>query len=418
MQTFTGWEYICIDVANQFGHDKLLFPERIQWVHDNLENLEALTEQADKKTQPLYIKAVMALRKAQRGEPTGHMVGFDATCSGIQIMSTITDCESGARATGLIDPNRRADAYTDTTAIVNQILTEKGLAGVNILRKRVKNAVMTAFYGSTEQPKKEFGEDTPELAAFYEAVQKIAPGAYELLHALLASWQPFALAHAWKLPDGFDARVKVEAKKEPRIQVDELGGASFTYVYYENQGTENGLSNVANVVHSIDAYVLRCLIRRCSYDPVVVNNAQALIQSELLGRDSGQGCLVDETDPKVEYYIERYEATNMADIVILPYLNWRNIGQLSNRHLYTLMDIINSVVVHKPFPIQSVHDEFKCHANNMNHLRQHYINIFAELADSIILDDIFTHLYGQPGQYAKLSNNLSAKIRQSNYALS
>ena len=65
MQLFTGFQYLLIDAANQFGLDKLLFEERIQWAMDNLANLEALTDQAEAKTKPLYVKAVQAIRKAQ-----------------------------------------------------------------------------------------------------------------------------------------------------------------------------------------------------------------------------------------------------------------------------------------------------------------------------------------------------------------
>ena len=80
METFTGFEYLLIDASNHFGNDKLLFNQRIQWVKDNLDTLESHADQADKK--PLFVKAVMAIRKAQAGIPTGHLVGFDATCSG------------------------------------------------------------------------------------------------------------------------------------------------------------------------------------------------------------------------------------------------------------------------------------------------------------------------------------------------
>ena len=100
MQTFSGWQYLLIDVCNQFGGDKLLFEERIQWAEENLDQLESLVDQAE--TKPLYMKAVQAVRKAQQGIPSGHLVGFDACCSGIQIMSAITGCEAGATATGLV----------------------------------------------------------------------------------------------------------------------------------------------------------------------------------------------------------------------------------------------------------------------------------------------------------------------------
>lgn len=241
---YTGFEYLLIDAANSFGLDKLTFEERIGWGRTNLDQLESLTDKAE--SAYLFMKSVAAIRKAQQGIPTGHLVALDAVCSGMQIMSAITGCISGARATGLVDPNRRADAYTELTQSMQVILG----SNIHVTRKDAKAALMTSCYGSKEQPKIIFGEDTQELAAFYQACMEMAPGAFELLQELLDTWQPYALAHAWKLPDGFDARVKVMKREETRIEVDELDHASFTYEYYVNQGSKKGLSNVANVVHS------------------------------------------------------------------------------------------------------------------------------------------------------------------------
>ena len=80
MMKFSGYEYVMIDVSNQWGNDKLPFEDRIRWVHQNMDDLESLADQAE--TPPLYMKAVMALRKAQKGIPSGHLVGLDACCSG------------------------------------------------------------------------------------------------------------------------------------------------------------------------------------------------------------------------------------------------------------------------------------------------------------------------------------------------
>lgn len=417
MELFTGWQYLLIDAANNFGLDKELFGPRIQWAESNLDNLEAIAKDAE--NFPRFMKSVMAIRKAQQGLPSGHLVGFDACCSGIQIMSAITGCEAGARATGMIDPNRRADAYTDCTLEMNAIL-----GGVlNVSRKDAKNALMTAMYASRRQPKIIFGEDTPELAAFYQAVQIICPGAWELLQELLASWQPWALKHAWKLPDGYDAVVKVmqkiEGEARNRIEVDELGGATFTYIWYENEGSERGLSNVANVIHSIDAYVLRCLIRLCNYDRQLIEYVNSITELELLARNCGDGATpVIERDERLDYYISQYTRSQMPDITIAQHLTEFNIGQCSTQHLQQLRTIMESMLVYKPFEIVSIHDEFQCHANNMNHLRQQYINVFAMLADSEILSDILGQLHGCTGRYPKKSPNLGQKIRQSNYMLS
>lgn len=412
LQLFTGWQYLLIDAANQFGNDKDLFEERIKWATDNLDYLEGCVDCADNK--PLYIKAVMAIRKAQRHEPTGHMVGMDACCSGIQVMSALTGCVAGATNTGLVNPNVRADAYTITTAEMNKELG----GGLEVPRKDAKDALMTSFYGSKKKPKEIFGDDTPELQAFYVAAERVAPGAWELLQDLLGTWQPYALKHAWKLPDGYDAVVKVMKKNEIRIEVDELDHATFTYEYYTNEGKKAGLSNIANVVHSVDAYVLRCMHRRCNYDADMVSKAAGYIDGELSG--TGGVVIHDQAvNSKLFYYIEQYNRSGMADIVILPYIkNSHDASCLEHKHLEALMEIIDTMLSHKPFPLVTVHDEFKCSPNNMNHLRQHYINIFAELADSNVLSDILSQLHGTPGTFPKLSTNLSSLIRGSNYALS
>ena len=417
MKTFTGWEYLLIDAANAWGLDKLLFEERIKWAEDHLHELEALADQAETKTRPLYLKAVQAIRKAQRGEPTGHLVGFDGVCSGVQIMSAITGCYEGAKATGLIDTGVRPDAYTITTNVMNEILHDQGLS-VSVSRNDAKKALMTSFYGSKKTPKTLFGEDTPELHAFYQAAHKVAPGAWDLLQDLLASWQPWALEHTWVLPDGYEAKVKVMEKKEVRIEVDELDHATFTYEFYENEGTKKGLANAANVVHSIDALVLREMHRRCNYDPEEILRACSAIRGELVRREANS-CEEDEMDPnsKINYYVGHWARSGFASIVILPHINATNVRMIPTEHLQELAAIIETMN-HKPFPIITVHDEFKAHPNNINHLRQHYINILAELADSVIVSDILSQIHGTPGTFPKLSNDLSKHIRNSNYALS
>lgn len=410
MTNFTGYEYILISIANAFGLDKLLFEERIEWTTQHMDRLEQLSDKAD--SRPLYVANVLALRQVQRGKPTGHLIGFDACCSGIQIMSALTGCEVGARHTGLVDPDVRADAYTTCTTFMNEELP------VTVPRTAAKDALMTSFYGSKKMPKEIFGADTPELNAFYVAAQRTAPGAWELLQDLLASWQPYALKHQWKLPDGYDAVVKVMKKIESRIEVDKLNHATFTYEYFVNEGSEKGLSNVANVVHSVDAYVLRSIHRRCNYDDKLIGKLYGMMLKEQVARFNYCRPAPMETNTKFAYYVEQYERSGMPDIVIAPYINEENIRQLSDAHLNALEGIVSSMLSHAPFPVVTIHDEFKCGPNHMNHLRQHYINIFAELADSNLLSDLLSQIHGVPGTFTKLSNNLSALIRQSNYALS
>jgi hypothetical protein len=410
MQEFTGFEYLMIDAANSFGLDKELYEDRIKWVEDHFEELEELADEAESK--PLYMKAVQAIRKAQQGIPTGHLVGFDAVNSGMQIMSTLIGCLDGALATGLINPNERADAYTKCMELMRHWLPT--LAAEE--RKKIKNAVMTVLYGSVKEPEKLFGKGSQELDVFYKAMWKLSPGSMQLLEVLRDTWDENALEHSWKLPDGFDVKSKVMVKRKERVEVDELGGATFTYEYYENAPKERGVSNVANVIHSVDAYLLRTLERRCNYDRAMVEKVYDLCIAELIIRANSVP-RIGRRNQKISYYIEQYKRSTVADITLLPHLTAENIFQLSTYHIESLVGILEDMLKYEPFAVITVHDEFKCHPNNMNYLRQQYINILAELADSDLLADLLSQLRGSPQSVVKLSNNLSSLIRKSNYAI-
>lgn len=406
---FSGFEYLCIDIANHFGLDKDNFEPRIEWVYDHIDNLEEFADQAD--VPELFKKAVMALRRAQLGEAIGHIVHFDACCSGIQIMSALTGCEAGAYNTGMIDPDNRMDAYSNTTGAVNSILRTKGMSTIEVPRGDVKQAVMTSGYGSKAVPKQVFG-DGEMLEIFYEAAMEIAPGAFRLMDELLESHRPFALSHTIQLPDGFTAMMKVMQTKETRIEVDELDHATFTLQYKENEGTERGRANVANTIHACDGYLLRSLERRCNYDSEMVARAYYCLTA-ISGSDK------PVTDEKLAYYIGMYKQSGIADIVILPYITAANVDQLPTSLRAGLLHIVEQMLTYKPFPIVTVHDAFGCHANNCDITRHWYKEIMADMADSTLLQWLMNQLYQiTDGEYEKLSDNLGDKIRQSNYALS
>lgn len=414
MQNFTGYEYLLIDIANHWGLDKELFEPRIQWVEDNLLELEDLAKGRNWKEKPLYLKAVMALRSALRGEDIGHLVGFDAICSGMQIMSVITGCEKGANATGLIDPNRRADAYTDCTSLVQKRVPTFESSS----RDDIKDAVMTSLYGSIKQPEQLFGEGTKELQAFKESMVEMAPGACRLLEVLRSTWNPEAEAHSWKLPDGYDAHVVVTTEVEKRIEVDELNHTTFTYHYEEVGPKDSGVSNIANVIHSIDAYIVNTLERLCNYDANTIKAVSDILINESFSRLlNGPVNEAIKPSPKLAYYLEQYERSEMPDPTLLPFLTKENVRILSDKHLDQLVEMTDQMLKHNPFPVITNHDAFYCHANNMNYLRFHYRETMARLAESEILSDLLTQLFGKPGKWTKLSQGLGDKVRKSNYGI-
>lgn len=406
-------EYICIDIANCFGLDKLLFEDRIQWVKDHVNELEELADKADDK--PLYLKAVHALRETQAGKPTGHLIALDATCSGIQIMSAITGCVKGADATGLVS-NKRADAYTDVTKEMNNILRLRGLTTIETSRNDVKRAVMTSGYGSTLVPKEVFGEGDM-LDTFYKAAFTIAPAAFQLMNDLLNTWRPHALSHNWVMPDNFHVNIKVMQKKETRIEVDELNHATFTTYVQINQGSEKGLSNVANTIHSIDGYLLRSLIRRASFKPKKVKNVLAVLENSVKTRYAGLDEPNTEYSEDLQTAIELCYHSGMVDVAIIDYITETNVHQLSTEHIVSLIAILRKMLELGSSPVLTVHDAFRAHANHCNAVRYWYKELMAELAESKILQFIVSQILQQRVTFTKKSNNLGDLIRESNYAI-
>lgn len=197
-----------------------------------------------------------------------------------------------------------------------------------------------------------------------------------------------------------------------------MGHATFTYEFYENEGTKRGLSNVANAIHSFDAYVLRAMHRRCNYNREIAEEAASLIEVEMISRSLGMQRTVTRPAGKAGYYVEQYERSTLVDVVIMPYLNEENVQQLSQEHLEKLAEIINGMLQYQPFPLVTVHDAFAAHPNNVNWVRWQYKEILADIADSDVLNDILSQLYGMPGTFNKLSFNLGDLVRESEYGLS
>lgn len=416
--SFTGFQYVLIDIASQWGLDKLTFPERLEWAYKHFNDFESLAEDRGHfKEHPLYMKSVMGLRRIQAGQPTGMLVGLDAVCSGMQVLSAATGCETGARSTGMVTPDERADAYTACTEAMQRRIPAFTMDG----RADIKDACMTTLYGSVKVPESIFGEDTPELQAFYESLYEIAPGACKMISVLKLAWRPYALKHAWILPDNHHAEVPVEEMVDTKIEIDELEHTTFSYTYSVNKGSKKGLSLIANVTHSIDAWVLRSMIRRCNYDEAKLLRADNLIQEELLQRHSGIHAepqpLQGIPEHGAQALIYRYQRTAIADISMVNYLDEVNVRQVSSTHLHGLARTLCLMQTHEPFPVVCIHDEFKTSPLNVNYLRMHYREILAELADGDVLNDIVGQITGRKSLIAKLSTTLGDKIRQSNYAL-
>lgn len=401
MMTFTGLEYLKIDIASNFGLDKEDWDARIAWTDDNDTapgSLEARVSEAEEPA--LYHAAVQAYRKALRGEPTGYPISLDAAASGMQLLACLTGCEASAKLCGVVSTGHRADAYTTLYRVMCGLLGNQA----KIERNDTKQAIMTSLYGSTVEPKKIFGEGE-QLEAFYHVLETEAPGAWALNQVLQQLWQPYALSHDWVLPDNFHAHVKVEAAETGYVQFLD---APYAVTQTVNKGTKEGKSISPNIIHSIDAMVVREVHRRCDYNRDTILNIMGCLQRGAYGTQDH-----NPDDQMVIRLWQLYKHSGFLSARILDHLNDGNFGHVDPA---VIRDLVVSLP-ESPFQVISNHDCFRVLPNHGNDLRAQYNQVLSAIADSDLLSFIASQVTGQYTPVTK-AGNISAKILKADYALS
>lgn len=402
MKMFSGKEYLMIDIANNFGLDGEQYETRLNWFSENEHHLESLVKDAEEPAQ--FFAGVLAWRDTQAGIPTGYMVGHDACASGIQLLSALSGCKVSAASCGLTG-DRRQDVYTNGYRWMNEKLGTVG----NLARKVVKQALMTSMYGSVMQPINAFGEGTPALDMFYKMQDAILPGVARLRDDIQSLWQPFADAHSWAMADGMNVVIKVTQTVKTGVL---FLGQPVEISHKVTKGTETGISLAANVTHSVDGLVVREMGRRCSYDKDAV--ARLRTQSWLEGGTSESR----KRDRQLLRALERIRKSGFMSLVLVEYLDAQNYGHLTADEHLELQCLLESLSQHKSFPITCVHDRFNSHANNMNWVRWHYIEIFSQIARSTMMSDIASQITGSTINVTKLSADLHEEILRAEYPLS
>lgn len=236
-------EWLAMDVARSYGLDKATWVERLKWTHAH-----PGFEQGAKEPF-LYQSAYEALQKALAGEPIDHLISLDATASGIQCLALMAQDSASAEAVNLgsdrvNNPYRRVQEHM----------------GSQYDYERVKQAVMTSYYESVLTPLQLFGDDYPK---FVEAASTMLPGPWAMKEAI-ASCMTYKDEYRWTMMDGYEVKMDVTTPVECTMDI----GAGHSVTWMEHRKAPVGTKGLtANITHSLDALVLREVLRRthCPY---------------------------------------------------------------------------------------------------------------------------------------------------------
>ena len=165
-----------------------------------------------------------------------------------------------------------------------------------------------------------------------------------------------------------------------------------------------------NATHAVDGFIVRELVRRCNYD----RNHLVFI-SDLLGLH----CLHPST-AKVTPHMEQITSDHgYISLRGVEFITRDNVLDYALEYRNELSKLIYEVLAKPRFDVVCIHDEFKCHPKYMNYLRECYMTILAELADSTVGQQIIRELRNDPTYILeKLSNDLGDEIMKAEYFLS
>jgi len=403
MKQFSSEDYIKIAIANTYGLDRLDWNKRIVWVNNVIHTFKQgqpnnvngtisaiyeleSTNAVNAKEPMMFRKACQALRDFYDNNPSGYFMMLDATASGLQILACLIGCHDTARNTNLLGGSR-VDVYEMVAKGMSEYL------GDTVSREDVKKPVMVNFYGSKAQPKALFGEDTPELNAFYDILDKELGGAVEAMNDIQSCWNPNVLVHEWTLPDGHTAYVPVLEAVDKKIEIDELEHCSFTHRAYINKESTYGISLAANVVHSIDGFIVREMTRRCAVDGMESIHRLRCYLS-IKGIEPNEFML-----PPM--FISHVDLVNWTPEVI---------DGLDHQYLVYIMARCEQLLNRPAFELITIHDCFGARPKHMNTARSTYIRILSEIAASDMLSHILSEITGQEITVVKRSDDLALEI--------
>ena len=324
-------EWLLSDVSRSFGHDKASWHERLLWAEDHPEM------QPGAKEPFLYQSAL----RASQAIETDHLVSLDATASGIQCLALMSQDSESAYTVNL-----------GTDEVRNPYQRVKDHMG-NYPYEKVKKALMTSFYESVATPRDLFGDDYDK---FVDAASKMLPGPWALKEAI-SSCMNYRECYSWTMMDGFVVNMEVTTPVECSM---DIGGMDMTWTEHRRAsvGTK-GLT--ANVTHSLDALVLREVLRRTHCHIEWNNNTFNELR---------------EKDIALMESIMRWRVSAFLSFEFLEHMDEQN-GSLIP---FELREIVEQRTRTESMYIQPIHDCYRVKATDASKLFEIVREVMADLA--------------------------------------
>lgn len=243
-----------------------------------------------------------------------------------------------------------------------------------MIRDNQKKCVMQYTYGGEAILKELCG---PLTAKFKECYHKALPYAYIFREACVNGWNPEAEAYGWFLPDGFEVLMEntrtlyelgmktkyIEIRVSPEARLRKVH-PNWSLVAPIPKGKSGSRGLGANLIHSVDAYIMRELVRRC--------HGQFKVSLEDVR--VGKACTFQ--NPEARKIYEMYTKTNMVSVNIL---NAMEKGDTITQEYYDDIKFIVDTLPKVGFYIKPIHDEFCCRVEFKEIMREQFNHLLGEV---------------------------------------
>ena len=325
-------------VCTTYGNDKLSHDDRVQWTRDNLALITSVAEDPI-STIPLwegagepwmflaaaieYHQCVIQGSKTTSGLP----IGIDATCSGLQHLSSMTRDREAAKQVNVIrgDSDRPSDGYkTVAEAAIRYI--EDPVLHQYMDRKTTKRTVMTVPYGvSRDSARSYIREALIEKgcdlsvpgrlgavtdAVYRKAVPEVFAGPVDVMNWLQQSALDLLDAGQetieWTTPSGFHVVQDIRKPLTKRIETTLMGSVVRATVgdgFGDPDRSRHRGAIAPNLVHSLDASLLHLMFYQWDKPFTVIHDC-------ILGRS----CDMDEMMAGIRlHHAEIYKGHPLED---------------------------------------------------------------------------------------------------------
>lgn len=297
-------DYLKVAFCNEAFTDKISVEEAVEWFDSKTpEELDEYAnhrakEMGDHDAYPALRGILNDYRDALEGKPVGTIVPWDATNQAAQVYAVLSRDMQTALISNIAFAGEREDAYGKLATILN-----RRLHSTIFDRNNVKYAFMTYLYGAgqsmilngytafnpgdaktRDQAIGRFFpfsmDDAEKWDIFVKSMEELLPAAVHYMEVIYKFADEKRSKYRWTMPDGFIVETTTWEQEEVIAHYFKLGTnmeASSTptgSIFAKREtGVNSSKALAPNIVHSIDSYILREVVRRADFDIVTIHDS-------------------------------------------------------------------------------------------------------------------------------------------------